>query len=71
MQCILVKAGERCTNDSKTFSYGLSVPLIKPEAVAWLCGDCIYDMYSAMTAKDFQRHNTAPLTPEQIKKEFR
>lgn len=69
MRCVVVKAAQRCTNDSATFAYGLSVPLVKPEAVAWLCGDCIYDMYSAMTAKDFQ--HTAPLTPEQIKKEFR
>lgn len=69
MQCILVKAGQRCQNDSNTFPYGLQVPIIKPEALAWICGDCIYEMYSAMTIKDFQGR-TAPLTPEQIKKEF-
>lgn len=70
MQCVVVKSGTRCTNQSESFPYGLSVPLVKPEAVAWLCGDCIYDMYTAMTAGDFPT-GAKPLTPEQIKKEFR
>lgn len=69
MQCVVVKSGQRCTNDSRTFPYGLEVPFVKPEAKAWLCGDCIYDMYQAMTAGDFSQPGV--LTPDQIKKEFR
>lgn len=69
MQCVVVKAGTRCTNDSKSFAYGLTLPLVKPETTAYICGDCIYDMYQAMTARDIA-HATGGRTVEQVRKEM-
>lgn len=67
MQCIVIKSAVRCTNDSTSFAYGLTLPIIKPEAQAYICGDCIYDMYQAMTARDVPTQLT---TPEQARKEL-
>lgn len=68
MQCVVVKGGARCTNDS-TSSYGLTLPLIKPETKAYICDDCIYDMYSERTARDITRA-TGGRTVEQVRKEM-
>lgn len=68
MQCILVKEGIRCLHDSNHhMAGGLSLPIIKPDTKAWLCADCIYDLYQAITVRDFP---SGALTPEQVRKEF-
>lgn len=65
MQCVVVKSGVRCTNDSSTFAYGLTLPLVKPEVKSYICGDCIYEMYKEMTARD-----TTPTTQDRVRQEF-
>lgn len=68
MQCVIVKAGQRCTHDSAShLAGGLQLPIVKPDTKVWLCADCIYDLYQAITVRDFPQ---GALTPDQVRKEF-
>lgn len=68
MQCVIVKEGQRCQHDSAShLAGGLSIPLVKADTKAWVCADCIYDLYQAITVRDFPQ---GTLTPEQVRREF-
>lgn len=45
MQCVIVKHGVRCTEDSNTGQHGIILPIVKPEAQVWICYGCIDDMH--------------------------
>lgn len=64
MQCIVVKDSQRCQADSAT-TYGLTIPIVKPEAKVFLCATCILDLSFAVT-----QHEPMSVTPQQAKKEM-
>lgn len=43
MQCVVVKQAVRCTNDSVSIP-GVTLPLIKQEAIVFMCVVCIDEM---------------------------
>lgn len=57
MQCIIVKSGARCEQDSQS-SLGLTLPIIKPDTQVFICTLCIDEMH-------FIAHQVeTPLLPE-------
>lgn len=68
MQCFVVKEGQRCTHDSdNSIMPGLFIPVVRPDAKGWICPDCIYDMYQAITMQDLK---PVTRTPEQVRREM-
>jgi hypothetical protein len=69
MQCILVKEGQRCTNVAGDFmTQGVQLPIVKPDAIGYICGDCIYNLYQAITARDLVPNKVA--SADQVRKEM-
>lgn len=63
MQCIVVKDSIRCPADSTT-TYGLTIPIVKPDAKVFLCATCILDLSFAVT-----QHEPMSVSPQQARRE--
>lgn len=63
MQCIVVKDGLRCLQDS-TQTYGLTIPVVRVDSRAFLCATCILDLAFAVT-----QHEPMSVTPQQARRE--
>jgi hypothetical protein len=77
MQCIIVKEGSRCINDSVlsglplNHTPGLTLPIVRTDAIGYICGDCIYDLYQALTARDLTPTSQGQTRiPDQVRKEM-
>lgn len=45
MQCVIVKNSQRCTNqDSDYGMLGVTLPIVKPEAIVFICIVCLDEM---------------------------
>lgn len=44
MQCVIVKGGVRCTTIKSDVDIGITVPIVKPEAVVFICVTCLDEM---------------------------
>jgi hypothetical protein len=45
MQCVIVKEGVRCTNQDTDYGMtGVHLPIVKPEAIVFVCVACIDEM---------------------------
>lgn len=75
MQCVLVKQSVRCTHTHDQPPYGLQVPLVRPDALGFICYDCIGDLYEAMIAQDrgaqLVRGAATPTTQAQVQAQVR
>jgi hypothetical protein len=46
MQCVIVKEGVRCTNTDQDYGMtGVHLPIVKPEAIVFVCVACIDEMH--------------------------
>lgn len=75
MRCIIVKGGERCTNDSTSSVYnhqhGVDLPILVPNSQhVYICGECIYALYQQLVAGDFKQAATN-MDPSKVRQEFR
>jgi hypothetical protein len=45
MQCVIVKNGVRCSNQDTDYGMtGVHLPIVKPEAIVFVCVACIDEM---------------------------
>lgn len=75
MRCIIVKGGQRCSNDSTSSVYdhqhGIVLPILVPDKPPlYICGDCIYSLYQQLVAGDFKQAATN-MDPSKVRQEFR